>query len=261
MFSIRSWFTPNTHLFSMNARVMVLVQVALLALVWMFASIPFLPQPAGIWNAFIKLSGEGLPADLATSILTNLEAVGYSIVISLVIVYLGVMPFFRKIASLVSMLRFNGLVGITLFFTILTSSSHALKLSLLIFTLTTWFVTSLLAVLDDIPEEEYEHARTLGMSRWRVVLEVVILGRLDRVLEVLRQNTAIAWVMLTTVEGIVRTEGGIGAMLLTQSKYLKLDEVFAIQITILLLGLFQDWMWGALRRLIFPYSTLATERK
>lgn len=261
MFVIRLWFTPNTQLFSVNARMMVLVQVGLLALIWMFAGIPFLPQPAGIWNAFVKLSGDGLPADLATSILTNLEAVGYALLISLVVVYLSVMSFFRKIASLISMLRFNGLVGITLFFTIMTSSGHGLKLSLLVFTLTTWFVTSLLAVLDDIPEEEYEHARTLGMSPWRVVVEVVILGRLDKVFEVLRQNTAIAWVMLTTVEGIVRTEGGIGAMLLTQSKYLKLDEVFAIQITILLLGLFQDWMWGALRRMIFPYSVLSTERK
>lgn len=106
----------------------------------------------------------------------------------------------------------------------------------------------------NIPNEEYEHARSLGMSEWRVVLEVVILGRLDRVVEVLRQNTAISWLMLTTVEGLVRTEGGIGAMLLTSSKYLHVSEVLAIQLTILLVGIFLDWMYGYIHQVFFPYA-------
>lgn len=43
------------------------------------------------------------------------------------------------------------------------------------------------------------------------------------------------------VEGITRSEGGIGALLLNQNKYFNLSAVFAIQLTILAYGILQDY--------------------
>ena len=99
------------------------------------------------------------------------------------------------------------------------------------------------------------------MNEWQVVWEVVILGTADKAFEVLRQNAAIGWMMLTMVEGISRSEGGVGALLLNQNKHFRLAEVFAIQITILLLGILQDYGIGALRRLLLPYADLTLERR
>ena len=48
----------------------------------------------------------------------------------------------------------------------------------------------------------------------------------------MRQNAAMGWMMLTMVEGISRSEGGVGAMLLNQNKHFHLSAVFAIQLTI-----------------------------
>lgn len=257
----RSWFRPNQILSSMSARLMVLVQLCFFLVIWATADFPFLPTPVEIGNAWWKLLGEGMSSELATSILLSLEATVFTVFISLLLVYASVMPFFRPFAELVSKFRFNGVVGLTLFFTVLTSSNHGLKVSLLVFTMVVWFVTSLREEIRAIPLEEYEHARTLGMKEWRVVWEVVVLGKLDRVVEVLRQNTAISWVMLTTVEGFVRTEGGIGAMLVIQAKYLHISEVLAIQLTILLLGVTLDWFWGFIRKVMFPYADLSIDRK
>ena len=92
-------------------------------------------------------------------------------------------------------------------------------------------------------------------------VEVVILGTADKAFEVLRQNAAIGWMMLTMVEGIVRSEGGIGAMLLAQQKYFRIADVFAIQLVILIVGLLQDYAIGALRRLACPYADITLERK
>ena len=50
--------------------------------------------------------------------------------------------------------------------------------------------------------------------------------------------------MLTMVEGISRSEGGVGAMLLNQEKHFHLAEVFAIQLMILAVGLLQDFGIG-----------------
>ena len=117
------------------------------------------------------------------------------------------------------------------------------------------------AVIADLSKERFDHARTLGMSEWRVVWEVVVLGTADEAFEVLRQNAAIGWMMLTMVEGISRAEGGIGAMLLNQNKHFHLAEVFAIQIVILLVGMGQDYAIGLIRNITCPYATLTLERR
>src|SRR5207237_4344113 len=99
------------------------------------------------------------------------------------------------------------------------------------------------------------------MSEWRVVWEVVILGTADRAFEVLRQNAAIGWMMLTMVEGIVRSEGGVGTMLLNESKHFRLGDVFAIQLVILFVGVFQDYAIGAVKSVVCPYAALTLERR
>ena len=53
--------------------------------------------------------------------------------------------------------------------------------------------------------------RALGAGELRTLWEVVILGTLDKAFEVLRQNFAMGWTMITMVEGISRSEGGVGA--------------------------------------------------
>src|SRR5437763_17101161 len=132
---------------------------------------------------------------------------------------------------------------------------------MLVFAMTVFFVTSMAAVIVQIPKGTFDHARTLRMSEWRVVWEVVILGTADKAFEVLRQNAAMGWMMLTMVEGISRAEGGVGAMLLNQSKHFRLAEVFAIQIVVLLVGMTQDYAIGLARRLVCPYADLTMEKR
>ena len=127
--------------------------------------------------------------------------------------------------------------------------------------MTVFFVTSMAEVVAEIPREQFDHARTLRMSEGRVVWEVVVRGTADKALEVLRQNVAIGWTMITMVEGISRSEGGVGAMLLNQNKHFHLAEVYAIQLVILVVGLLQDYGIGALKRVLCPYAELDAERR
>lgn len=251
---VREWFVPNRILGSTSNRILLLFQVGLFFLIWQGLDFPLLPKPTEVLTAWWRLTNDGLPIELATSLTLCFEATAITLAISLVLVYSAVMSFFKPWTKLFSKFRFNGLVGLQFFFTILVPGTHELKLALLVFSMTVWFVTMLAEEIRTIPREEFEHARTLGMREWRVVWEVVIMGRLDRVVEVLRQNTAISWLMLTTVEGLVKTEGGIGAMLVIQNKTMRMEEVLAIQLTILLVGISLDWAYGMLRRLFFPYA-------
>jgi NitT/TauT family transport system permease protein len=93
------------------------------------------------------------------------------------------------------------------------------------------------------------------------VWEVVIRGTADKAFETLRQNAAMGWMMLTTVEGVVRSEGGIGTMLLDENKHLALDAVFALILVVLVVGVAQDYALAYLRRVCCPYADLAKERR
>ena len=243
-------------------RIVVAVQLGLALVVWFFSPFQVLPTPPEVFAALGKLWMEqGLGQELITSFILNLEALAWTVVISLGLCYFTVMPAFRPIANAVARGRFLGLIGLTFVFTLMVGGGHKLKVSLLVFGMTVFFVTSMAAEIAAIPKSKFDHARTLRMSEWRVVGEVVVLGTFDKAIEVFRQNAAIGWMMLTMVEGISRAEGGIGAMLLNQNKHFHLAEVFAIQLVILSVGLGQDYAIGFVKKIVCPYADLSLERR
>ena len=181
---------------------------------------------------------------------------GISIIIALVVCYLSLIPFFNPIAKFIIKCRYLTLTGLIFLFTLLTSNGSNLKLSLLIFGIVPFFVTSLLSIIDSINEQEYELCKTLRMNNWQTLLEVIIIGRLDQVIEVMRQNFAIAWMMITMVEGLSMSEGGLGTMLIKSNKYIDLGTVFAVLIIIFIMGVFFDFTLAKIRSWFFPYTKL-----
>jgi len=255
-------FLPNRGVAPSTMRLLVVAELAIAFLVWLYSPFKVLPRPAEVLHALQTLwMTQGLGQELATSFKLNLEALAWSSLISLGLTYLTVLPLFRPFVAGVSKGRFLSLVGFTFIFTLIFGGGHVLKTSLLVFAVLVFYVTGMASVIAAIPKEEFDYARTLRMREWRVVWEVVILGTADKAFEVLRQNAAMGWMMLTLVEGIVRSEGGVGAMLLSESKHFLLPEVFAIQIVILTVGLLQDSVIGLIRRLVCPYADLKLERK
>ncbi|HVT04285.1 MAG TPA: nitrate ABC transporter permease [Thermoanaerobaculia bacterium] len=253
---------PNRTISSAVMRTIIAVQVAIAFAIWILSPFKVLPRPAEVAAALQNLwMTEGLAHELWTSFAMNLEALGLTVIISLGLAYLTVIPLFRPIATAISKGRFLGLIGLTFVFTLMVGGGRPLKIALLVFGMTVFFVTSMASVVAEIPREKFDHARTLRMNEWQVVWEVVILGTADQAFEVFRQNAAIGWMMLTMVEGISRSEGGIGAMLLNQNKHFHLAEVFAIQFMILLLGLFQDFAIGTLKSAFCPWSEMTLERR
>lgn len=255
-------FSPNRLLSPTAMKIIIAVQVALFLIIWITSPFKVLPRPDEVFRSLGDLwNKQGLGHELIASLQLNLEAIAITTVLSLLLAYLTVLPFFRPLVAAIGKGRFLSLAGFTLLFTLMIGGGHKLKLALLVFAMLVFFVTSMAAVVAEIPKSELDYARTLRMGEWRVVWEVVILGTADKAFEVMRQNAAIGWMMLTMVEGIYRGEGGIGAMILNQQKYFHISEVFAIQILILAVGLFQDFLIGSLRRLCCPYAYLSVERK
>jgi NitT/TauT family transport system permease protein len=229
------------------------VTIALLAIAWQLAPAP-LPSLGEVLVALGTLWTEhGLFDELLTSIALNAEALAWSTAIALVLAYATVIPALRPLVAALSKLRFTGMVGWAFALALVARDGHQLKVWMLVLGTAPFFVTSMAAVVAEIPVERFDHARSLGMSRTRVMWEVVVIGTIDRALEVLRQTAAIGWAMLTMVEGVMRSEGGIGAMQLAANKHLALDAVFALILVVLLVGIAQDYLLGAIRRAACPW--------
>lgn len=254
-------FTPNKAVSKSTLKMIIGVQIALFFLLWAFSPFVFLPSISETWNAFTEQWSQGLGSELLVSVYANLEAIAISCVISLGLAYLTVLEGFRPIVALLSKLRFCSMIGLTFFFTVATSTQHELKISLIVFSISVFFVTGMADVICSIPKEQYDLARTLRMGPWRTVWEVVVLGQIDKAFDVLRQNAAIGWMMLSMIEGMVRSEGGVGAVLLNANKHFYLNAVFAIQIVILLTGLGQDYLIGVVKNFFCPYASLSAEHK
>ena len=255
-------FSPNRVISRPAFRFIIVFQIAVLLVVWATSTYVFLPKPMDVWRAFLDLwNHEGLGQELITSFLLNVQAMAWATVISLLLAYVTVVPFFQPIVAAISKGRFLGMVGLTFFFTIIFASGHRLKVSLLVFGVSVFFVTTMIDVVAQVPKEKFDLARTLRLGEWRVVWEVIVLGRADIAFDAMRQNAAMGWMMLTMVEGISRSEGGVGALLLNQNKHFRLEAVFAIQIAILFIGLFQDYALGLIKKFLFPYADLQLEKR
>jgi sulfonate transport system permease protein len=87
---------------------------------------------------------------------------------------------------------------------------------------------------------------------------VIIIGKADQVFDILRQNFAISWLMITMVEGLSMSEGGIGTLLIKYNKFNDLTHVLALQLVIFIIGLCFDYLLGTLRRWLFPYTKFKT---
>lgn len=255
-------FRPNKAASASQYNLIIIVWVVMAVLTWASVPMGLIPGPIEVFFAFIKLCTTGnLLSELISSYVTNLTAIALTTIVSLAISYISVLPAMRPVGAVVSKMRFLGFTGLPFLFTLLFPTGHDLKIALLMFGMTVFFVTSMMTVVNDVTREKLDHARTIGMSEWRVVWEVIILGTRDQAIELMRQNAAMGWMMLTMVEGLVRGEGGIGVLLINQNRYLNLAGVIAIQFVVLFVGLLQDMAFQMFKSIISPYATLRTEKK
>lgn len=221
------------------------------------------PKPQEIGAALYDLVfNQGVIREFLKSIFLCTKAMGYAILVSLLLSYASVLPLFQPLSNFSTKLRFLPSVGLTfLFLKIADGVVDTQKIMLLVFGITVFFVTSIMSVVGGTTREELNYARTLRFSEWRVVYEVIILGKLSDVFEAIRQNFAMAWMMIAMVENLCKSDGGIGVVISDQNKYFKFDYVWAVQLLILVAGIGIDYALRKIKEWLLPYSTLSTTKR
>ncbi len=255
---MKSLFIPYYLGQRFNAKFISAIGLATLVVLWSLAPASTgVPSPLNIGVAWHHLAtSQQLVLELWNSTKVIWLALILSAVISATIAYLTTADLFKPVGTFVGSLRFLGFAGLTFLLTLWTNSGYQLKLVMLTFGMTVFLTRSTVDLIKSIPQSDIDYARSLGLTGWRLTWEVAVRGRMADILDLVRQNAAVGWTLLSMVEGLSRADGGIGALLLNQNKYFKLDEVFAIQLTILAYGIIQDVGLSYLRGVLCPWTQL-----
>lgn len=262
MKKIINLFTPNKVIDKTSISIMLVGQIIVVLLLWNYSTSPLIPKPLDILKEWKELAvSGGLIQDLFTSTKLCFHAIFISVIVSAILAYLTVLPFFKPAGFVMEKMRFLPMVGLSFVFTLMSATGYDLKIKLLVFGMSVFILNSMIGVVKSVTDNEYNHARTIFGNEWRVVWERVILGKAHQMMNAVKQNFAIAWTMLTFAEGLVRSDGGVGALMLNENKHLQLDSVFAIQMSLFFLGIIIDYLFGVLRNLCFPYADLATKKR
>jgi ABC-type nitrate/sulfonate/bicarbonate transport system permease component len=253
-----SMFTPFWQGPRFSVKFIALAQALILMALWVILPASTgIPSPLDIAHSWDTLArNNGLIIELLTSVATITKALLLSTILSFSIAYLTTATIFKPIGGFMSSMRFLGFAGLTFLFTLWTSSGEGLKLALLTFGMTVFLSCSCIAEVKSVTASQIDYARSLGLSGWGITYEMIVGGKMNTMFDLVRQNAAVGWTLLSMVEGLVRSEGGIGALLLTQNKYFNLSAVFAIQLTILSYGILQDYALNWLRRACCKHATL-----
>ncbi len=230
--------------------------IAFFLLYWVYLSfgdVKLFPTPENTLKGFVTLWQEGLMIHIGSTLGLFFKSIGIAIVVSLVFSYLSRLPLFEPLAHFNTKLRYLPLSGLTFYLSMLIHDARSVQIWILVIFTSTWMITSLVAVFDSI-DLELDHARSLGCSRWEALLEVVIKSRLDYVVETIRQNLAIVWMMLVTVESVLASAGGIGFLIKNSDKLANHGRIMALQIVILIIGVSLDYGLNAFRKAAFKYT-------
>jgi len=261
--TLKQLFAPNQYLSRWGKIMLVVGQTFCALLFWCFSSSSFVPAFPKVLAAFGDLwANRGLSHELATSFLLIMESIFWMTTISLFLIYLTAMQFFRTIVKSLSALRFLSPVGLILLFTVFIHDGHKIKVDLLAFNMAVFFIPSILREIDLIQGQKYNLGRTLRMSEWRIVREVTIRGQLHKIIDAVQVNGAMGYMMLTMVEKVSRSEGGVGIMLQDMEKFLSMNQIWAIQLSLVLMGFVTiDVVGNLIKRRLSPQAFMKLERR
>ena len=252
--NIKTIYTPNELVTQRTMLTIVAGWLVLWLGYWSLFKPEVFPSPLDVIAAFPTLWFEsGLGQELISSFTVNVEALVLSTVLSLPLAYLSRTPIVRPLALGLSKLRFLSPALFFMLLVFLTSSGHAVKVWMLALGEAFFLVTTMMNVVLEIPSYQFDDARTLRMNEWQVTWYVVVRGTVAQAIDATRDNAAMGWSMLMMVEGIVRSEGGVGVMIMNQQHVMNLSQVYAIATSVIIVGLGQDYALGWVTQMACPW--------
>jgi NitT/TauT family transport system permease protein len=214
------------------------------------------PTPAATWSAFADLWSAGT---LQSDLVASAERIGYGYAISMVIgivvgVAMGALPAVEGgLEPPVGFLRYIPASALTPLMLLWLGVGEAPKIALVALGTVFFNILMVADVVRAVPRELIRAAATLGASRRRIVLRVVVPHSSPGIVDVARINLAAAWLMLVVAE-VLGADEGLAVRIARSAKFLNFDVIFAVLIVFGVIGVASDLALRGLRWLVAPWD-------
>lgn len=235
--------------------------VPVVLLWWLLAELRVFPPaffvgPGDVLAEFGGLVRRGvLPGYLSDSLTRLWNGVLFGLLIGLPLGYLVAMSRWAKRATWPLLLFFQAIADIAWLPIVIVWFGFSLTAVtfVIVYTIVFPLMLSIVAGVEQVPQELVRAARSLGASRFRVFAEVIVPGALPSVAGGIRTGLGYGWRALVAAEIIVGTSG-IGFMMFDARRVGDVSEVF---LGMIVLGI----LWYALDALILaPFERATVER-
>jgi NitT/TauT family transport system permease protein len=225
---------------------------------------PVLPPPLEVAAAFpglISPSGErkSLIHHAGVSIWRNTKGYFWAIFFSLLIgIPIAVSPLAKALFSKqIDTLRYVPLTALSPLFLLAFTPDEAesYKVSFLAVGILVYLLPVVMQRLWETEDVYLKTAYTLGASDWQLVKSVYVPAVLSKLIDDIRVLTAISWTYIIIAEVEYRTDG-LGSMSYILDRQGNNTGVFAVLITIVLIGFTQDRLFAYMNTRLFPHRSV-----
>ncbi len=222
---------------------------------------PILPTPLQVIEAYPRLiaSPYNLWANLGRSLWLNLRGYFWAILIAVPLGFvLGLIPAVKKLFSKhVDALRYLPLTALTGLFITWFGLDDSMKIAFLAFGILVYMLPVVVQRIAEVDDVYVKTVYTLGATRWQTIRSVYLPAVLSKFMDDIRVLTAISWTYIIIAE-MQNNVGGIGALAYQSGKRGKIDQVFAILLLVILVGIVQDRLFAWLDKRLFPHKYYST---
>jgi|SRR4051812_400783 NitT/TauT family transport system permease protein len=245
-----------------RARVLALSGIATFLAAWCVMSyadlVPtvILPSPTEVLRAFPVLHFEEA---LVRSIGRSLYRVymGFALAAAVAIplgLLMGTFPAIKHFFQpLLDPLRFLPISALVPLFIVWFGIDEMQKIVFLFVGIVVYLLPLVVEAVENVDDVYLQTATTLGASKTQLVRHVLVPGSLPAIGEALRVMNGIGWTYVILAE-VVNARYGLGYLITVAGKRSHVDQIFALVLVILVIGVVTDWLIRMVNRSLFAWA-------
>jgi NitT/TauT family transport system permease protein len=215
-----------------------------------------LPSPGDVARAFPVLHfEEALVRSAAASLYRVMMGFLLSAVVAIPLgVLMGTFPPIKHLFSpVLDPLRFLPISALVPLFIVWFGIDDLQKIIFLFVGTFVYLLPLVVEAVDSVDDVFLQTATTLGASRWQLVWHVLVPGSLPKIGDALRVMNGIGWTYVILAE-VINAPYGLGALITVAGKRSHVDQIFALVIVILGIGIVTDQIIRGLNKALFPWA-------
>jgi NitT/TauT family transport system permease protein len=245
-----------------TSRVLAAAGLATFIVVWCVLSygniVPtiILPSPTEVLRAFPVLHFEEALVRSAWGSFRRVT-LGFALAAAVSIplgILMGTFPVIKHFFNpLLDPLRFLPISALVPLFIVWFGIDELQKIVFLFVGIVVYMLPLVVEAVASVDEVYLQTATTLGATRGQLIRHVLIPGSLPAIGEALRVMNGIGWTYVIMAE-VINARYGLGYLITTAGKRSHVDQIFALVLVILAIGVATDWLIRQINQALFHWN-------